>query len=650
MAADISSLLLKQLGGKGDSLSKDEASALPEALRKLANAIATDKNFREEISRKEMTAAEKRQAAADAVERQYLADLKETARLMKELNAIEFNSLKIAEKEARTGAAYRQRAEAANKRAEKLSAVDTRQSGERQGNLLNLIGAIGGKGLQGIVSGFVNANAKTAEDVAKISEARYEDRVTLAKEAKEDKFAAADKATADADMALSAAKRKYAAAMAKAAELEGGAALKMRSSGDTLSVVEKAESDLKAARATQRTVAAEGEARLRAAYDGASPANVPAASMPAGNASSAISAPLSDIATAIREGTEKNSGLILDAATKDTIQKERISEVEKDVIERNLAADRAVSEAGAAYAALVTPQRPGEGSKESKALLEYAEGGGMVSEASRIRETAEAEYAAAVAANKAGKENADTMRGEAARAEEGAVSEAFARKQEGSLVSAEKALAVGNANMMNMAIAPPAVVLIGKVMERFSNLFPVIEQTGGALVEMATAVPATLITLQNELSAKLIFLGSQVADAIRFTDNELRERYEESDRRVRAETKDVYGKSMSRADLFGMQQGIRVNEEKTAATRVAPRAASYGAATAKYSPARASQPASFTVENIPGTSSGIAHQASAPIRTPSPETRAAPAPARIQEQSVGVVPVSASNANVDNWR
>lgn len=626
MAEDISSLLLKALGGNKSAGGED--SSLPDSLKKLTEAITKSMQERTNTSKKELSASEKRNQAIDGLFRQYQADLKETARIFKALNETEANSLKLAEKEAKEGAAYRKRVEAANRRAEKLNSVNDRQAGERQKNWLGLIGAIGGKGFQGVVENFVKAGEQTKKDIAAISDARYEDITAKAAEAREDKFTAADKG-------LETAKQAHGQAIQNATEMEGRALQKMMAGDKTLDSTEKADAALKAARANQRAVAEEGTAKIKAAKEGNEEAPARGERAERGGAAP-LAAPLGDIASAIREGTEKNSGLILDASTKDAIQKEKVSKVEAEVAEKNLAADAEVSKAGDAYAAAVA--------KDTQGLVEYAEGTGDAGAAVKAKETANAQLAYienATVDKKAG----------ALREEEQTVKEAFTQKQEGSLVSEEEKKSIGSANTMNMAIAPPALVIIGKVMEKFKEMFPLIGQTGGALIELATALPAVAITLGNELTAKLIFLGSQISDAIRFTDNDLRERYEQSNKEVI----DATGKS--RAEWFTAYQDARVEEEKQRAKNVKVTSSDGGIlSAAKLSgPVRMNEPAAYSVEKIPGTASGITHeaptheavQAQARARE---EERQRNLPVRPAEQSVGVVPVGASNRNIDEWR
>jgi hypothetical protein len=652
MATDITTFLARQITGGKDSLSKEERNALPDSLKKLVDAIDESNLIRANTNKKELDAAENRKNEMAGLERQFLVDLKEAARAFNALNETEARSLKLAEKEAKDGEAARRRADAAAKRAENLNAVSGRQSGELQKNWLGLIGAIGGKGFQGLVENFVKASEQTKTDIAAVSTARYENMVGEASDIRAETVSGIDKGVDDADAALARAQKKYAASMEKAAELSGRALQKVEVGNAALTQVETAKAALDTAKENRDAVAAAGAAKLQEARKTATPAGLNGATgiQSITAALGAVISPIGDIASAIREAPAASAGLILDAGTQAAVQAEKMAKVEAEVASKNLEADAAVSKAGDAYAKLVTPKTDAEGktrpSVETSGLITYSEGIGAAYNAAEIRKGAVADLTAAEDANKAARAEATASKAAAIREEEKTVSEAFAQKQEGSLVTASQQKDIGFSNLMNMAVAPPAVIAIGKVMDKFKDMFPVFEQTGGALIEMATAIPAVGITLGNELAAKLIFMGSQISDAIRLTSNPLRERYEESNTRVAEAT----GKT--RAEWFSEYQGARVEEERQRAkTTTLASSADRGSVATLRSPVRANAPATFSVETIPGTSGGITHQA--PTSTAAKSSRVespAPAPAYPREQSVGVVPVGASNSNVDMWR
>ena len=661
MATDITTFLARQITGGKDSLSKEDRNALPDSLKKLVDAIDESNLIRANTNKKELDAAENRKNEMAGLERQFLVDLKEAARAFNALNETETRSLKLAEKEAKAGEDARRRADAAAKRAENLNAVSGRQSGELQKNWLGLIGAIGGKGFQGLIENFVKAGEQTKADIAAVATARYESMVGEASDIRAETVSGIDKGVDDADAVLARAKQKYADSMEKAAELSGRALQKVEVGNAALTQVETAKATLDAAKENRDAVAAAGAAKLQEARETAPPSSLNATMAPQPTPASmapqsitaalgAVISPIGDIASAIREAPIVSAGLILDAGTQAAVQAEKMAKVEAEVASKNLEADAAVSKAGDAYAKLVTPKTDTEGnikpSAETSGLIAYSEGIGAAYNAAEIRKGAASDLTAAEVANREASVAATASKAAAIREEEKTVGEAFAQKQEGSLVTATQQKDIGFSNLMNMAVAPPAVVAIGKVMDKFKDLFPVFEQTGGALIEMATAIPAVGITLGNELAAKLIFMGSQISDAIRLTSNPLRERYEESNTRVAEAT----GKT--RAEWFSEYQGARVEEEKQRAkTTTLASSADRGTVATLRSPVRANAPATFSVETIPGTSGGITHQApTSTAAKPSRIEAPAPAPAYPREQSVGVVPVGASNSNVDMWR
>ena len=613
MAENISTLLQHALGKKDSSAPKDEFAALPNSLKKLTDAISKASSDRANLSKKELDAASRRQEAINALNRQYQADLKETARILKELNATESGALRAAEKESKMAEAYRKREDDAARRASRLSEVGTRQAGETRANWLGLVGALGGEGIRNILGNFIKAEEQTKADIAKVSEARYEERLATAAAEKENKIAGADRALEDARL-------EYANAMTKATEREGKAILTLAEGDKALTAEEQAGAAYEAAKAERDRAEREGLSRLQAAREGASDI-------------APLVSPIGDIASAIREGTEKRSGLILDAETQAAVEKKNISRIEAEVAERNLAAEAKVSAAGSAYA---------EARKGGiQGALTYAAGAGEVAAAGLEKEAAASKLAAAG-------QIADETKAAAVREETEAAGQAFLQKKEGSLVSSAERSVIGSANLMSMAVAPPAVVIIGKVMEKFKDLFPIIEQTGGALVEMATALPAANMVIGNELASKIILMGSNIADTLRITDNKLRARYEASGARVATET------GRTRAQWYTEYQEARVAEEKAKATGKIELAGSeerLAMAGQLASPVKANAPMEFSVETIPSAASGITH--TAPERkavAPQPPPAYRTEPYRAPEQTMGVVPVGASNRSVDEWR
>lgn len=631
MAIDISSVLLKRLGS--DSTPSADP-ALPDSLKKLTEALRKTIESQNRAA-KDQSASEKRAEALNKALLQFDADIKETARVFKNLNATEDQSLKLAERNAKNADAQRKRTDSANARSEGLSAVAKRQSGETQSNILNFIGAIGGKGLQGIVSNFVKASEQTQKDIAQESDARYKDLIESASEKREASTEAADMRAERADAALAEATRTYYENLTKITEDVGNAALGMIEGGALLEAVDKAEAAYKAAQDSRDRINKEGEA-MRAAAREESPSSGNGTSQ---GQSAAISSNLSDIARAIREGTEKNSGLILDAATKDAIQKEKIAKVDSEVAAANNEADVAVSAAGAKLAAA----RSNAEGKNGSALFKYEGGEAGARWADFRRKGAESSYEGAVAQNASEKKLASIDKANALSEETAAKGEAARLRDSGELVSAKRQKEIGGKNIMNMAVMPPALAVVATAAEKFMELFPVIGQTGNALVELSSALPAAFITLGLKLTTGYLRLATAIKEI--WSQPGVSKRYEESDAIAMASPQ-----HKTRGQLFAAAYEARVEKAKRDAE---PADDTKWQSSGVKSPVRPIQnaPRSYTPENISGASSGITHAAA----THTEAVREAPArepirPLPEREQSVGVVPVAASNRNVDEWR
>ena len=237
--------------------------------------------------------------------------------------------------------------------------------------------------------------------------------------------------------------------------------------------------------------------------------------------------------------------------------------------------------------------------------------------------------------------NESNSKAEAENAERLAKNEAYAEKATGALVSKEEKSSIGATNLVTSAVAPPALVIIGKVMEKFQNMFPVIEQTGNALIEMGTALPATMFTVIGQLTAGLTYALSELRDAI-WTPN-VRKRYDKSDAAVMKAT----GKS--RADLFEEAQEGNLEAYKTAATSVTMTTSRGGLDKASRGPVRANSKREFTVAETPSTAAGVTHVARTGAEAR--ETYAPPAPAPASpDRALGVIPVGPSSSSVDSWR
>lgn len=645
MATDISSLLLHVLGSDAKG-SPEWANDLPDSLKKLTEAIgkATAEAEKGSKGKGPSSESEKRSEEFNFVMRQFGADLRETARVLGEINKTEQNSLKAAERAAKEGAAYRKMVEAANKRADKLGEVERRQGAERQGNLLNLVGAIGGKGLQGIVSNFVDASRQTEKDIAQIGEARYEDLVGAAADTRAEAEMAVDRRVAASDDALLLAQKAYASSMEKVTAAAGEAVMTMMGGKPLIEAAAKAEDAYAAAQAERDRIQREGAARIKAAKAGSLPSESPIATGAAG--AGALTAPISDIATAIREGTGSTSGLILDEATR---REAEISKVEAEVAKANTEAQAAVNAAGDALAQAVEATRtpPVEGG--SSAQAQYAGGLQAAAAAETERAVAEAEYEKAQASNVETKHRAPDEKAEAIVAEEKATAQAFEKKQSGSLVSAAEAKGIGRTNMMNMAVAPPAVAIIAKSVEKFTELFPVIGQAGNAVVEMSSIIPATITALGFKTASVLMQMATGLKEAISKPD--VSKRYEKSDALVLAETEANRPdkKAMSRGALFAEAYAQRAEKYRKDVTPADDTMGLFEVSPSRAMP-RANAPKAYTTEMTPSTSSGITHGASAraDVTPPPPAPIIQPIPER--EQALGVVPISASNRNIDEWR
>jgi hypothetical protein len=216
----------------------------------------------------------------------------------------------------------------------------------------------------------------------------------------------------------------------------------------------------------------------------------------------------------------------------------------------------------------------------------------------------------------------------------------------GTLVSKEEEKSIGKTNMLTGAVAPPALVIIGKVMEKFRDMFPVIEQSGEALIEMGTAIPAVILTSMGQFSAKLLYGLASLRDAI-WTPN-VRKRYDKSD----AAYVEKYGGS--RADFYRVAQEARVEEEKKRATTIVSKS-SEGALlgnSAKAGPVMANAPREYTRTETPdvrGTTSNASTAADARRQERAEEIRER-RPINSYTPPLGVVPVSASNRSIDEWR
>lgn len=612
----VSSLLTRALGSKGDSEKKSPTKLddLPDSLRKLVESINKNTSGRDKESKDEKNAAAKRQNQIGTMQRQFNANIQELADVTAMLNDTQSDALKQAEKRAKRDEERHKRDEAARKRAEKLSAVTTRQNAAKNEIGVGLLSALFGKGIGDFVSNTLKAQAQTQSDIAELSEARYEDKIATAADQKADKLEGAE---IEKEAAIARATTSYRGKVEEQTTSLGGAIQEAKTNDAVLARTEAAQAQLEAAKASRDKIEAEGSARLAETSPGK-----PIATTPEGAAVGASSVKENAAAPA--------TPIIVTPSGEDAVAAVQAERTRKEVASRNLEADAVVSRAADEFAKATR--------EEGAAPAAYS--GATIQGEAAVAETQKAGEEAATAIKDA-IINESNSKAEAENAERLAKNEAYAEKSTGALVSSEEKKSIGATNLVTSAVAPPALVIIGKVMEKFQNMFPVIEQTGNALIEMGTALPATMFTVVGQLTAGLTYALSELRDAI-WTPN-VRKRYDKSDAAVMRAT----GKS--RADLFEEAQEGNLEAYKTAATSVTMTTSRGGLSKASRGPVRANSKREFTVAETPTTAAGVTHVARTGAEAREMYTPPAPAPAS-QDRALGVIPVGPSNGNVDSWR
>lgn len=619
----VSSLLarLSLSGGSKKKESPANLENLPDSLRQLVESINRNTSGRDTVSKIKENAAAKRQNQINELQRQFNSNVQELADVAAMLNATQSDALKQAEKRANRDEERRKRDDAARRRAEKLSAVKTRQTAAKNEIGVGLVSALFGKGIGDFVANTLKAREQTKTDIAELSEARYADKIATAADQKADKIKSAEIAK---DAAIAKATASYKEKLEEQTTSLGGAILEAKKNDAVLARTEAAKARLEDAKASRNKIEAEGSIRLAETSPGKPVAAETAPKGAALGASSIKENAAAPVAPIIVTPSGEDASTI--------VQAER---TRKEVAARNLEADAVVSRLSDEFA---------EASREEGAAPAAYSGAAIQGEAS-IAETKKAgEETAAAIQDAIIKET--NSKAEAVDAESLAKNEADAQKSAGALVSKEEQKSIGTANLMTGAVAPPALVIVGKVMEKFQNMFPVIEQTGNALIEMATVLPATMFTVMGQLSAGLTYALSQLRDVIRAPD--VRKRYAASDAIVVKKT----GKS--RADLFAAAQEENLEAYKTASYKMAATSDTMpssrgGLGTASRGPVRANAEREYTVVDSPTTAAGVAREA----RTVSEarEKFAPPAPVPdSQDRALGVIPVGPSNGSVDSWR
>ena len=599
----ISSLLNKALDKKGTDKDSTNVGALPKSLQDLANAISASTKSTE----KETSDSAKRQQTVSSLQRRFMADLEELARVTATLNATQRTATQRSEERAKRAELAQKRAEARNSRAEKENGVRTRQNSEKQANWLNLIGAIGGRGFQGLVDNFVKAGEQTDKDVSTIAAARYEEKVASIDEAKEDAIVEADSRREDRTQEAAG---KYARALETRAASEGDTAIKVSEAAKALDAVEKAAAELEKATAEKSRIEAEGRAQISEAESGAVRGREPQG-------------------TVAQAGAPVAQGQgVLDASGQPVPSSQdaaRVAAVRKQVADANLAAEAEASKKRDAYMQALQ----NAGTAQSTVA-----GGAMEAEA---QENAAARIAEATkGAIDAIAERADADKAAAIDTATNAKILAANDRASGNLVSAGEKSSIGTANMLSMAVAPPAVVAISKAMEEFRKLFPVIGQAGSAVVELSAILPAVMTGGLFKAGSMVLGGLTSLKEALPGGQSDVSKRYEKSNARFLDAT------GITRGEAYGAAyaQNVTAAKKTTTETPRGMRGMSGAAAIV-----RANAPREYTTADVYDAAAGATH-----VATTRAEVNAPPPPPPKVEQSIGVVPVSASNRSVDEWR
>jgi len=457
------------------------------------------------------------------------------------------------------------------------------------------------------------AKEQTKSDVSELAEARYADKIATAEEKKADAFSAAEAKREDTVEGAKAARK----ATLERTTTEIGTAIQSAQENSNKQLgAEAAYAEWDKARKDRDSIAREGESRLSQAGRSAPTIGSSGGAGGVGGGGAVPAAPL-----------------IVSPTGDDALADAEVAKARREVAEANMAAEAAVS------AAAEKLQAATGGGAVDKATIGYA---GAVAGG----EAATAESRTSAAATKEAIQDAIlTENTEKANATYAAAQEkgmANAEMAKGGMVSAAEKSSIGKANMLSTAVAPPALVIIGKVMEKFQSMFPIIEQTGNSLIELATVIPATLFTLTGQLTAKLLYGLASIRDAISTPD--VRERYDKSDAEIHKATK------KSRAELYAEAEERNLEAYKKNGTTVKTTQSTFSRAASAT--VTQNTPGPLTVENIPGTASGITHTAgtSYEAREQINAAAAARAAAAPVEKPMPVVSAGPSNSNVDQWR
>lgn len=610
------SQLAKGISSSGKGRDSVDISKLPESIQKLVASLNKDAAARDKsakAAKDEKDAAQKRQNAIDGLQREFNANLKGLVDITEELNKTQGDALKQAEKRAKKQEELFKKEEAARKRAEKIAALQSKPKDIMSGLKADFLGAIFGKGVSDFMKNVSRAKEQTKSDVSELAEARYADKIATAEEKKADAFAAAEAKREDTVGGAKAARK---AILEKTTTEIGGAIQSAQENSNKQLGAEAAYAEWDRARKARDSIAREGESRLSQA--GRSAPTV----VSSGGAGSG-------------ESTAPAAPLIVSPTGDDALADAEVAKARREVAEANMAAEAAVS------AAAEKLQAATGGGVADKASIGYA---GAVAGG----EAAVAESRTSAAAIKEAIQDAIlTESTEKANATYAAAREkgmANAEMAKGGMVSAAEKSSIGKANMLSTSVAPPALVIIGKVMEKFQNMFPIIEQTGNALIELGTVVPATLFTVTGQLTAKLLYGLASIRDAI--STPGVRERYDKSDAKIQEATK------KSRAELYAEAEERNLEAYKKNSANVKTKASTFSRVASAKATVTQNAPGPLTVENIPGTASGITHTAGSSYEARDQINAAAAArvAAAPVEKPMPVVSAGPSNSNVDQWR
>lgn len=590
----ISSLLNKALGEKNAAKGND-MDVLPKSLQDLARAISASAK----ITEKEVSASEKRQKIVDSLQR--------------------------SEERAKRAELAQKRAEARNSRATKENSIKARQNSEKQANWLNLIGAVGGKGLQNLVGNFVKAREQTDKDVSTIATARYEEKVASIDATRDDAIAEAE---ARQKAKVAAIAQAYQKGLSKSVSAEGAEAAAVAKAAATLTEFEKAEEAYKKAQAERDRIYEEGLARIHELEAGVASGQKPQGASVVGSLSHAVGAPVAP-----------GQGVLLDASGRPVppvAQMAAIEKAKKEHSEAYNAAEAAVSEK--------------EISPDARSAARVAHAtmarGELSAEYEKPDRLAEAARSALAMAN----ERAESDKAKAIDTATNVKIAAAKERDAGSLVSKAEKKSIGLSNMLSGAIAPPAIQFIAKSLEEFTKLFPVVKQAGDALVELTAAVPAGLLLLSTAIPGALLQAGAEIKESLPGARSDVGKRYNESNEKW------IVHSNKSRAQMYSEAQTAQVEMYKERNDAALPGSTSLAVGT--ISAPKANAPREFTREVTPSASGTLGYaNTAAEAREEMRRQERAAAAARAMEgyhpnqgQSIGVVPVAPSNRNIDEWR